>query len=384
MLPIVSEKLSHLSQAQVNELIRRYYSNEKIADLIKEYAIKVQPSQLVKEFPANIHEIICEYCSHNMVSYYQSKNSHPSESEPKCPNCGHIDSDSCYCKNCRANAAAIQQKQIAVQREYIKGYIHSLNISSVSLRDLSFEEKVYLGAFVREGISEDFNYINPIETFINPLAPTQRLQDEILVSLSRSKRLLVLSPHSDINCFPDLEVSSGNLSYYPTMVKWSLNVIEDGINKVPLVEKVMNPSEEYGAEEQYMLWRKIALEESIEYLVFSIKNVLKTDYTVGEKTVAVLSDILNNFSVSQVYGIIYSATNNALRFKAERMVSGKHAANTVIGYAQSHADKAIAGSWDLKKYGRRDCPQSAVSKFFFERILKNGSDGFYTKPELKE
>lgn len=51
-----------------------------------------------------------------------------------------------------------------------------------------------------------------------------------------------------------------------------------------------------------------------------------------------------------------------------------------MGNAQSFADRARLNNWNLQKYGRGECPESALSKFFFERVLKIGYDGFNSKP----
>ena len=54
------------------------------------------------------------------------------------------------------------------------------------------------------------------------------------------------------------------------------------------------------------------------------------------------------------------------------------------GLLISYADKAVAGGWNLSEFSRKHVQQSAVSKFFFERILKIGSDGFYKKPDITQ
>jgi len=57
--------------------------------------------------------------------------------------------------------------------------------------------------------------------------------------------------------------------------------------------------------------------------------------------------------------------------------------NTIVGNAQSFAERARINKWELQKYNRiKDCPQSALSRFFFERIIKIGFDGFNEIPSL--
>lgn len=145
------------------------------------------------------------------------------------------------------------------------------------------------------------------------------------------------------------------------------------------VDMIMNPPELQGNfEEALELWRKIALFETIDYFEHSVRSTMDVEYTTGEKTCNVLKDLLLDYSVSQVYGIIYKTTNNALRFQAEKAIRNRHAANTIISNAQSFGERAKINKWKLQSYHRiKNCPESALSKFFFERILKIGSDGFY-------
>ena len=99
---------------------------------------------------------------------------------------------------------------------------------------------------------------------------------------------------------------------------------------------------------------------------------------------AVISDLLDDFSVSQIYGIIYRAANNALRFKKEKRVPDRHAVNTIIGSAHNYAKRAKIKNWQLTKYSRPYyCPESALCKFFFEKVLKIGCDaGFNEVPRI--
>lgn len=128
---------------------------------------------------------------------------------------------------------------------------------------------------------------------------------------------------------------------------------------------------------------KIALNECLEYLLHNIETMFNITYKVGDKTNGVLNDLLNEFSVGQIYHLIYTATNKALRFKEEHCVANNHAANSIIGYMQSLGERAQNDHWNLNNYNRvKECPQSLISKFFFERILRINEMGFTQKPQL--
>lgn len=93
--------------------------------------------------------------------------------------------------------------------------------------------------------------------------------------------------------------------------------------------------------------------ECVEYLVYQLDNV-GFEFTAGEKTYKTFEIILEDFSVSQIYGIIWKAVEQA----------------------------KIKG-WDLKGYSRiKDLPQSALSLFFFNRVLSIGDMGFTLPPTI--
>ena len=55
----LDNKLAHLSKAQIENLIERYYNAEKVKYLIEEYNIDTNLNQLVRLFPPTITEETC-------------------------------------------------------------------------------------------------------------------------------------------------------------------------------------------------------------------------------------------------------------------------------------------------------------------------------------
>ncbi|HJD56206.1 MAG TPA: hypothetical protein LFW21_06280 [Rickettsia endosymbiont of Pyrocoelia pectoralis] len=68
--------LSHLTQKQLEDLIKRYYDNAKIDNLLKEFNIKVSRNNLVSLFPLiTHHELFCKYCENtNLVIKLKNRN----------------------------------------------------------------------------------------------------------------------------------------------------------------------------------------------------------------------------------------------------------------------------------------------------------------------
>lgn len=382
----MNEKLYHLTDYQIQQLIERYYKKEKVSDLISEYNLSLRPSQLVKSFPPEVLEIECQYCKTNLIKPRVSRDYQSWKIIPEyCLNCGHEEGGFCSCKNCKDHEWYLEDKKRQQKQDFIDIWLNYDDDEKVELNELTLIDKIHLGALLREGISEDYNYIKPIESFINPLTPTYKFCSEVIDRLMDIEAIII-HPSTDPEFIEIVDYDNGNYRYYPYKVKWALNIKSENLNKVPLVESIMNPpdleSEDF--DQAFLLWKKIALYESIEYFEHSVNNILGIDYNVGDKTRSVLNDLTNDYSVSQIYGILYKATNNALRFQAEKGVSTKHASNTIVGNAQSFGERAKINNWDLQKYNRiKGCPQSALSRFFFERIIKIGFDGFNEIPNIK-
>lgn len=89
-----------------------------------------------------------------------------------------------------------------------------------------------------------------------------------------------------------------------------------------------------------LIWKEIALAECIQYLKYQMEKV-NFNFNPGEKTISIFDDFSNDFSTSQVYGIIYKGITSSTRYFQEHKVSRQLAANSVIGACQRYAEKAI-------------------------------------------
>lgn len=382
MKPIVNEKIAHLSEEQLTALINRYYANEKISDLLDEYKINARPGELANLFPPIINNnIICPYCNMGMWTDRFSRSSYKKNDVTYCPVCKHSHNTHCFCNKCESKRK--DEKNIEINR-IRKVLSESLDLTKqipIDVSELSFDELVYTGTLLRIGLEEDLTKIKPANDFNEPFAPTHDFQIEIIRHLKNSK-IITVHPCSPVDAFSEVP-DDGNFTFYLLKVYYHLNLtsLED---RSSIINKLMNPDkfEDIYDEEAYNLWKRIALEECKENLLYNLKSV-GFEYSIGEKTEQILTDLLQKFSTSQIYGIIWSCTTNATRYYQEKNIPKKQAANSVIGNCQRYAEKALAEGWEPKKFNRsKDCPQSALSKFFFNRILQIGDDGFNFTPRI--
>lgn len=387
----IHEKLRHLTMLQIESLMNKYYNGVKASDIIKEYNIDTTSSKLYTLFPPIICEdIICPVCNEPMYKERDSKSSYSwNKKKPFCAICGHTDEIICKCNYCIAEREKVrklnEERKVRIlqeKREKIKK-VYDLNIVPVNYSELNFREKVFLGALLRTSLSEDMEVILPLNDAERELAPTIGYIKEILSYLI-GRGVVSVDSNSSIDAFLDSneekDIEFPNV-YYITMVKYRINIVGDEDIK-NILSKIINPKSFSDADKEDALniWKEIALEECIEYFEYQMKSV-RFDFNIGEKTIAIFKDLLENFSVSQIYGIIYKSVANATKYYQESSVSKKQAANSVIGGCQRYAERAMINNWELAKYSRiKELPQSMISEFFFDRVIGLGSLGFNMPP----
>lgn len=387
----IHEKLRHLTILQIESLMNKYYNGVKASDIIKEYNIDTTSSKLYTLFPPIICEdIICPVCNEPMYKERDSKSSYSwNKKKPFCAICGHTDEIICKCNYCIAEREKVrklnEERKVRIlqeKREKIKK-VYDLNIVPVNYSELNFREKVFLGALLRTSLSEDMEVILPLNDAERELAPTIGYIKEILSYLI-GRGVVSVDSNSSIDAFLDSneekDIEFPNV-YYITMVKYRINIVGDEDIK-NILSKIINPKSFSDADKEDALniWKEIALEECIEYFEYQMKSV-RFDFNIGEKTIAIFKDLLENFSVSQIYGIIYKSVANATKYYQESSVSKKQAANSVIGGCQRYAERAMINNWELAKYSRiKELPQSMISEFFFDRVIGVGSLGFNMPP----
>lgn len=377
----IHDKLKHLSLDDINTLMDLYYSGEKNAtELIKLYNINGVPSQLYKFFPAIKQEDnLCEHCGSAMYLKRPSKTSYGKNLEkPYCENCGHTDSFNCTCKAC-VEKRELELKELEKAERDLIEKTYALHGNFKNYDDLTFTQKVYLGALCRYALGEDGNTIKPIDSSYGSLAPSQMVH-EVVTELFDNGIILV-HPNSPLEAF----VKNENFpnSFYTYKVTYFVN-IKYASNKQDTVDKILNPDLRSidCIEEAYDIWRRIALTECIDYLLLQMNRV-GFKFEPGEKTVSVMNTLLDNFSVSQIYAIIYNSITKATRYYQEQSVSKNQAANSVITRCEAYGERILMNGWSINRYDRiKELPQSALSEYLFNKVLKIGDSCFNQAPSI--
>lgn len=387
----LDSRLIHLSHDEIIQLINRYFEGETVSKLIKDYKIKITASQLYSIFPPVKSEEKCEHCGATVVYPWGSKSSSQRliANLKYCIKCNHNSKSDCNCEKCCENRAIEEAEKLRMKVEEEKrkrAIIEETFITkmeNIHLEDeLTLEDRLYLAVILRATLSEDMKSIQPNLKNIQRISPSEDFTIEILKTLIARDILVVDGLTSDLGAF---EIEDEKISYNILGVNYELNILpndfEEDFNKAGLIKRLMYPDETLFTKEFcYEMWKRIALEESKQYLLYQM-NKVGYSFSPGEKTNKVFEFLVENFSVSQIYNIIYRAiANSTARYQAGE-ISKIHAQNSVITSCEKQGERAVAEGWNLKCYGRiKDLPESIISEVLFTSIMKISYLGFSEKP----
>lgn len=279
--------------------------------------------------------------------------------------------------------AAEQAKLDAERRALIQSIYADVPRGPRDPSTLSLEDAVYLTSLVRVCGSEDLSYIRSLGTVATgSLSPTKKFDHHILKQLW-NKELIFVHPDSPLEAFGEEDPRS----VYLFSVNWLTPIRHEGESALSFINELENqfrtkqwPDE--WSEQWRPLWKKIALEECIQYLEMSLAEH-KLAFSPGEKTLLILNNTLEDYSVSQVFNLIWRAARDAAAFYMRENVAKQHAANTVVGAIQRYAERAKSEHWEVKPFRRNyNLPQSMVSRVFSDTVMQFGDEGFNQAPRM--
>lgn len=294
----------------------------------------------------------------------------------------HHPSDEYLCRSCLADLEAqeIHRRRKILEKFRDRAYV-------VSMNDLSLMDAVFLTAYGRVGLSENqevllsLDYVRAQKSRISPIP------DEELAFVRRLYQAYVIQIHSDNSTDIFSEIRADNdWSFSAMNTNWSFpRSIVNPDKPSSLFQElesafIRSDWPDHWKTEVFSTWKKMALWECLEYLVFTLSEH-KLELNPGEKTMDMFNRLLERYSVAQIYSFIWRAARDAAAFYMRGGVAKKHAANTVVGTIQRMADRAEAEAWNVSGYRRDfDLPQSTMSQVLYNAVLKIGAAGFENKP----
>lgn len=296
------------------------------------------------------------------------------------------------CEVCKRKEELTKEEEIARKKE-IEDQRKAQEIAKfkdkrpvLGLEDLSLENAVYLDAYGRIGLSENYALLLSLETITTAdqvLTPSGKYDVDIVRDLYHRGFLQI---HANNN--PDIisEINDEGFRFSLTTTNWYFPIshenLQDHASLFKKIEQTFQNSDwpKSWKDQTLPLWKKIATWECLEYLDFVLtEHTLK--FTPGEKTKSLFDSLLSRYSTGQVFNWIWRAGRDAAAFYVRERVSKQHAANTVVGTIQRMAERAEAENWNVKAFQRNyQLPQSIVSQVLYNAVLKIGESGFNTCP----
>lgn len=415
----LDERISHLSKFHIIQIISKYYIYDTpVSKILNDYKIELKITEpyilyeggkelskekfeeitLVRLFPKEIREEICEFCNIIMVKDWNIREWADVYEETYCINCGHIpdEVDFCPCKRCEKEREKERKKQAKLEEEeekkklleqkekVIYDFYKESNWKLIPESELTLEDRLYLAVILRSSLSENTQYIEPLFEKKGTIAPTKEFELEIIRTL-RGRSILIPHLISDLVAFEVKYNEEGEpqVSIYPFHVCYRINVEPNDYDYSEMINRLLYPDfiyEEDFREFCFEMWKKVALNEVLEYLLFQMEKV-GYSFTPGEKTYKVFKKLLEDFSVAQINGMIYRAIANSTQRYQAKEITKIHAQNSVITSCEQYGEKAIAQGWTVTPYSRNhSLPESMISKILFTTIMKIDYLGFSEKP----
>lgn len=292
------------------------------------------------------------------------------------------------CEECRRKEEKRREgERIEAQKQYrkiIQEAYGSAKRGPINPHQLSFENAIYLMSFIRLCATEDFSFATSLESVEDRFSPTTDMDADIVKQLFQES-LIFVHPNSPIDAFEGEKAER----FYIFKVLWNLPFgltsenPKDFANDLEAIFRTKDWPNGW-RESRLGLWKKVALNESMQYLDVALGEH-GLSLNPGEKTLLVMNNLLEDYSVAQIYNMIWRAAKDAAAFLVRERVTKQHAANTVVGAIQRYGERAKAEKWDIKLYGRHwTCPQSIVSQVLFNVALRIGDDGFNKTPSITD
>ena len=381
------KKLAHLTPEQVDDLIKRYNDDEKLASLIEAFNIDVKPAGLVHLFPPVVHEDLpCPYCPDtHLISKRPARASARRPDTPHCPGCRHRHGEGCPCKPCRAKAKAARRESDKKKRQVIEATC-TREHDIPSPETLTLRDAVFLMAIARHAEAENISYLKSYHIYKEALAPLPECQHDIITHLYE-RGLIAISPDSDVNAFEFDEALTEIKRHNPAWVLWAflpgLDVEEKRgyLNRL----KTLSGSGDWPdgwSRDVPALWYYIVKNECLENFVYLLAQRGCKQDPIDQKVHALFDALLVDFSPSRIFNLCWRGVTKTTDDFARKNIPYYYKKNAMfINAVQRKADQAKAAGWDLKHFERTyRCPQTDVSATFFNDILKLGDMAFRMVP----
>ncbi|MEY4464156.1 MAG: hypothetical protein RLZZ81_1127 [Pseudomonadota bacterium] len=379
--------LSHLTEEQIKDLIKRYYNHEKIANLLEEFEINVYPSMLIKLFPPVIHnELFCKYCPDiNLVSKLDGRshrNYNVVHFEKFCPVCDHRDHTYCYCSNCKEIRKQKEQAEEENKRNVLMQAFLPVNIDIPAPNELTLKDALYLISVAEHSATKDLEFIKPYleGPSITNLAPDEELRCNIIEHLN-SRGFIQINPLINSLDVFKFDLRDKVVGYYRNKMLWEFLPNMDIREKAEYLNSILNiikgewlTSWKNDIIEMSQLIAKYECIENLKYLLVE-HDFPVMDQHAEKQALTTFVDLFQNFSVGQVFNLSWQAVSRVKYEisldKSYYQYSEDNIISIIISKMRQKANKFIIEGRTIKNSRREYClPQTIISSTFFDMFLE--------------
>jgi hypothetical protein len=338
----IHENLSHLTLSEIDEVIGLYEEGVKVYEIADLYNIKLQHGSLAPLLPPKILSELCPYCGVPLFKKVSRLNS-----SIYCPVCLHQPTKSCTCDNC-TKAGEDSRKTV---RELV------LSLQSTPVQPTSLIQWLYLKTLFNAGHIGD-GVIKPLNEMGVKLTPGNPILNDIMIAKSLyENRVVQISDRSSIYGFPR-EDECDTPSFY--------------IPKVCFRSNIDMQLPDYDEQELEELYKLIAASEVLEYIEYQVGKVSQK-FSYSDVIRERVYSLLDNFSTSQIFSIVWSSVNYSVRCHSEGWLKRKNFTTHLLKSCNRYGQRAITEGWTVKSFERcKFLPQSLVSQLLDGMLGKSG------------
>lgn len=278
-----------------------------------------------------------------------------------------------YCRGCLERFAA--EADAARRTEVEKHYPGTANPSHLP----GLVDRVFLLALARVRESGSDGSVEPLAEANPPLSPTAYEDCQILARLHERGHIAV-DPASEPAAFEWDEYDRPE-RFDPLRVKWRLADFPLASAEAPRVRReVLADANERDHAALLRVCRTVLVQECFQFLELVLdRNQLP--FFPGRGTRELFERLVEDFSVAQVYNLIWRSAREAIDYAGKAAITPEHAGATVVHEISRKAKYTLAQELALKPY-RRDwgAPRSRLGEVVFDLLLEIGEDPAFLTP----
>jgi len=278
-----------------------------------------------------------------------------------------------------AEKAALQRAHEERQRETIRRSYPPNPPRIIDADNLSLRETVLLVATLRCLLSEHYDALtSPIESSYR-IAPHDDFERAAMYTLIR-KGLICVSPDSPLSAFSFDQ--SGATLLDPLRARYDLLLAPDPADArkvaLELERRLRGPDwPDSWREQRRAVAKEIAIETCVGYLLVYMERK-HLPFSPGSKTRDVLDEMLDHFSMSKSFAIIWRSVVGAVNYMVEHKVPANKAANSVVGNMRRRFQQAVSEGREVKDFRSEPrCCDCSLTQLLLNDLLRSGPEGFF-------